>query len=427
MQNLFERAAEALWGPFSFMIIILFGGYLFVKSKAKFIIKAPISLLKCFENKKDNDITPFMALSNALAATMGTGNIVGVAAALAAGGPGALFWMQVSAFAGMMIKFSETALAVRFSSIAAGPMGYLQKIRRIGKPLAILFAVSCVAASVGSGCITQSNSAAQALVELSVPYWMCAIVFGVISWKISGDGVKGIMKLMTYIIPLITVGYIAISVAVIFRYKSSLTDALKIVVNSAFCFDSFVGGATGYTAKQAIRYGLARGIFSNEAGMGSSAIAYSLVKNADEKQQGMMAVVEVFADTVICCSLTGLTLILTDSYSIKNGASAAIDAFSLGLGPAFGYAAAIFIALFGLAAVCGWYTYGIKALEFLLSDKKYINDSFRLIYSIFSAAGAIIPFSTVWAASDFFTGIMMIINIFGLLMLVNHINDIINS
>jgi len=426
MQRLFERAAEALWGPFTLVMILFFGGYLLIKSRAKFIIKAPISVAKSL-SVKNNEISPFMSLSNALAATMGTGNIVGVAAAISSGGPGALFWMQIAAIAGMMIKFAETALAVKCSSIAPGPMGYLQKIKIVGKPLAVLFAISCIAASLGSGCITQSNSAAQALTELSVPSLYCALIFGFVSWKTAGGGVKGIMKLMTYLIPFITVGYIAMSAAVIFKYKYGLLSAFKTILTSAFCFDSFAGGAVGYTAKQAVRFGLARGIFSNEAGMGSSAIAYSLVKQVDAKQQGMLAIAEVFADTVVCCSLTGLVLILTDSYSNLNGAESAVKAFSLGLGDVFGYTAAVFIALFGLAAICGWYTYGIKALEFLLPDKKYISMPFRIIYSLFSAIGAVIPFSAVWAASDFFTGVMMIINLFGMLMLLDNINDIIKS
>lgn len=414
------------WGPFTMAVIMLFGGWMTLKSKGMFIIKAPLAVKKSLSSNHKGEITPFMSLSNALAATMGTGNIVGVATALSAGGPGALFWMQAAALSGMMIKFSEAALAVRFRKLGAGPMGYLKKIKYIGKPLALMFAISCAAASIGSGCMTQSNSAAGALQRLSVSPFVCAAVFGLLAWNATNGGIKGIMRLSSIMIPFITLGYIVLSISVIIKLRADLPAVLYDIMQSAFSFEAAAGGAAGYTVRLAVRYGLSRGIFSNEAGMGSSAIAYSLSAENDIQGQGALGIAEVFIDTVICCTLTGLVLLLSScELSGADGASMAIEAFSLSLGRKYGGMTAVFIALFGLASVCGWFTYGVEAVKTLFPNSGGALKIYHALYAVCSALGALAASETVWLLSDILTGAMLLINLFGMIMLIDEINGLI--
>ena len=428
MPNIIEKLSDLAWGPFTLLLLIVFGGWITFKSRALYIIKAPFAVKKLIMSKRSGDVTPFMVLCNTLAATMGTGNIVGVATAVAAGGPGALFWMQVAAVFGMMIKFSEAALAVKFSHAGAGPMGYLKEIKLIGRPLAVMFALLCASAAAGAGCMTQSNSAAGALSRLSISPVLSAALFGLAALIAIGGGVKGIMKLSVYAVPFITVGYIAMSAAVIIKFRTDIPGVLADAVRSAFCIDAVSAGTVGYTAKQAIRYGIARGIFSNEAGMGTSAIAYSLSCDNDMKEQGMLAVAEVFIDTVICCSLTGIVLLLSDCrLTGTDGAKIAADAFSSALGSGYGDITAIFIALFGIASVCGWFTFGSEAVKMLSGGNKLIGIIYRYIYALSAAAGAVISSNIVWALSDAFTGMMLLINMFGLLMLKDKIIEIIST
>ena len=429
MQNeILEKAAAVLWGPFTLLLLIIFGGFLVIKSKMRFIMAMPKAVKNAFSAEKCGEISSLMVLSNSLAATMGTGNIVGVAAAILSGGAGALFWMQIAALCGMMIKFSEAALAIKYRSLGAGPMGYLSRIKLLGKPLAVAFAVCCAAAALGSGCVTQSNSAAQALELFSIPPVWCALVFGVVSWFAAGGGIKGIMRFSSVLILVITIGYITMSLIVIIKFKDSLPLVFKGILREAFCIKAVCGGAAGHTIKEAIRFGLSRGIFSNEAGMGSSAIGYSLLKSDNAAEQGMLSIAEVFADTVICCSLTGLVLLLSGANFIsENGALAAINAFSVSLGEGYGKLCAAFIALFAIASVCGWYIYGVKALQFLMPKSKKAEKVYRFIYALCSALGAAAAADTIWLLSDVLTGSMMIINLFGLLLLHEDIAEIISK
>ena len=427
MTAVLERMSDMAWGPFPLLVLVLFGGWLTAESRAAYIIKAPFAVKRLFSKEHKGEITPFMTLSNALAATMGTGNIVGVATAVSAGGAGALFWMQAAAFFGMMIKFSEAALAVKFKAFGAGPMGYLSRIRYIGRPLAYLFAAACALASIGSGCITQSNSAAGAMTCLSVRPAVCAVFFGIICLLATGGGVKGLMRLSAYVIPFITVGYISMAAAVAVKFRADLGGVISDILKAAFCFRSAAGGAAGYTVRQAVRYGLSRGIFSNEAGMGSSAIAYSLSGDNDAKAQGMLAVAEVFIDTVLCCSLTGIVLLLSKcELSGYDGTTIAINAFSSALGGRFGGLTAVFIAIFGLASVCGWFTFGCEAVRLLFADSKPAMKAYRYIYAFAAAAGAVTSSKTVWLLSDTLTGIMLIINVLGMILLADEIKDIIS-
>lgn len=433
---LLERAAGALWGPFTMAIILGLGGYLTLKTRF-FSLR---SLPQAFRNivgdiggkrGEKRDVSAFMAMSTALGATMGTGNIVGVATAVVAGGPGAVVWMQLAALAGMMIKFAEVALAVKYKRQGAGPMGYLHALGKPGGVLAFLFAVSCVMASLGTGNMTQSNSAAQALSHFSVPPMLCAIALGLFTWVATGRGVRGIMLLSAWIVPVITVGYLLLSAAAVWQGRTQLPDAVGEMFAQAFGLRAAAGGTIGYTVRSAMRFGLARGVFSNEAGMGSSPIAHSQSDCTDPVAQGMWGILEVFIDTTLSCTLTALVLLTAEGgrllHGAQDGAALAIRCFTALLGGPSGALVAAFIALFGVTSVCGWYTYGKTALQYLLPQSAAAPTLYRLLYAVGVSLGALWGVRKIWLLSDFLTGLMMLFNLLGLLFLSPEVHRLVRA
>lgn len=427
---LLEHAAGALWGPFTMAVILGLGGYLTVKTRFFSLRSLPQALKNIVGDiraKQDGkrDVSAFMAMSTALGATMGTGNIVGVATAVAAGGPGAVVWMQLAALAGMMIKFAEVALAVKYKRLGAGPMGYLHALGKVGGVLAALFAMSCVVASLGTGNMTQSNSAAQALAHFSVSPILCAAVLGLFTWVATGKGIRGIMLLSAWIVPVITIGYLMLSIAAVWQGRSQLPDAIGGMFAQAFGLKAAAGGTLGYTVRSAMRFGLARGVFSNEAGMGSSPIAHSQSDCDNPVVQGMWGILEVFIDTTLSCTLTALVLLTAQGgmllYGAHNGAALAICCFSILLGAKWGALVAVFIALFGVTSVCGWYTYGKTALQYLLPKSAAAPKLYRLLYAVGVSLGALWSVRKIWLLSDLLTGMMMLFNIPGLLFLVQEV------
>ena len=433
---LLERAAGALWGPFTMIIILGLGGYLTVKTRFFSLRSMPQAFKNIigdigFKRQEKRDVSAFMAMSTALGATMGTGNIVGVATAVVAGGPGAVVWMQLAALAGMMIKFAEVALAVKYKRQGAGPMGYLHALGKLGGVLAVLFAFSCVAASLGTGNMTQSNSAAQAMAYFSVSPMLCAVVLGVFTWVATGKGVRGIMILSAWIVPFITVGYLVLSMAAVWQGRSQLPAALSTMFTQAFGLRAAAGGTIGYTVRSAMRFGLARGVFSNEAGMGSSPIAHSQSDCNDPVAQGMWGILEVFIDTTLSCTLTALVLLTAQGEELlqgaHDGAALAIRSFSALLGSHWGAMVAVFIALFGVTSVCGWYTYGKTALQYLWPKSHVAPKLYRLLYACGVSLGALWSVRRIWLLSDLLTGLMMLFNMLGLLFLAREVHQLVRN
>lgn len=423
---LLERAAGALWGPFTMAIILGLGGYLTVKTRFFSVRSLPGAfgnIIRDIGGKghKKRDVSAFMAMSTALGATMGTGNIVGVATAVVAGGPGAVIWMELAALAGMMLKFAEVALAVKYKRKGAGPMGYLHALGKLGGVLAFLFAISCVAASLGTGNMTQSNSAAQALAHFSVPPLLCAAVLGVFTWVATGKGIRGIMLFSAWVVPVITVGYLLLAAAALWQGRAELPRAVEEMLTQAFGLRAAAGGTIGFTVRNAMRFGLARGIFSNEAGMGSSPIAHAQSDSIDPVAQGMWGILEVFIDTTLSCTLTALVLLTAQGgrllHGAQDGAALAIRCFAALLGGPSGALVAVFIALFGVTSVCGWYTYGKTALQYLLPKSAVAPVLYRLLYAVGVALGALWGVRRIWLLSDLLTGLMLIFNLLGLLFL----------
>lgn len=422
-----ERIASAFWGPFTLLILLGLGGYLTLQTRFFSIRCLPEALRQMCRGKTQKGVgrpSAWMAMSTALGATMGTGNIVGVATAMVAGGPGAVLWMQIAALAGMMIKFSEVALAVEYRRLGPGPMGYLKLVSPSGKAKTLpdAFAVCCLTSAVGMGNMTQSNAASQALSSLSVPPVCCAVFFGIFTFMATGRGVGGVMRLSSWIVPVITVGYLALAGAAVWQERAALPLALRTVGEGAFGLRAAAGGAAGYGVRSAVRYGLSRGIFSNEAGMGSSPIAHAEADGKGPVEQGMWGILEVLIDTSLSCTLTALVLLTAGGgvfwqESGLDGAALATACFSTALDSRCGPVVSLFIALFGITSVCGWYAYGRRALEFLCPHCRTVMGVYRLLYAVGAALGAVWGSREIWLLCDFFTGTMLLLNLPGLIVL----------
>ena len=411
---------------------------------------------KSAHNKKEKaSVSQFQALCTALAATIGTGNIAGVAAAITIGGPGAVFWMWVAAFFGMMTNFSENILGIYFrrknknGEWSGGAMYYLQDglggkdkpkfFRVIGRVLAILFAICAILAAFGIGNMGQINkitlnmqSAFFDKVELqplfgvlpTVPTIIGVIIMAVGAVIIIG-GVKRIAAVAEKVVPFMAILYILGALVIILNHISSVGPAFASIFKLAFGMKAVAGGTAGYLFKQAVVQGCKRGVFSNEAGLGSSVMVHS---NSDVKEpvkQGLWGIFEVFADTIVVCSMTALVVLTSGYINLETGAFVAPKGISdanlvaKAFGNVFGAPGEWFIAiavfLFAFTTVLGWSHYGSKAVEYLINEKAVI--AFRIIFVGFMIVGAISTSSLAWDVSDTFNGMMMIPNLIGVLSL----------
>lgn len=423
MQAFLSHAAALAWGPLTTGLLMVVGGYLTIQTRIFPLRRAGAVVKTTFKSLRApcgaNGVTPFMAMSAALGATMGTGNIVGVATALTAGGPGAVVWMCAAALVGMMIKLAEIALAVRYRRQGAGPMGYLRLVSPAGGALAAVFAVCCVAAALGTGNMTQSNSIAQALGHFSVKPVFCAVAVGIFTLFATGKGVRGVMVLSSWLVPAITVGYIAAAAAAVWQERSLLFGAAQAMFAQALGIRAAAGGAAGYTVGAAVRFGVARGVFSNEAGMGTAPIAHAEANVSDGVTQGMWGIVEVFLDTIVSCTLTALVLLTAGGGRLwrcgLTGAPLVSACFDAALGFGWGAAVAVFIALFGITSICGWFAYGLRALQSLCPHCNSTRRAYWLLYAAGASIGSVWSAQTVWLLSDLLTGLMTMVNMTGLL------------
>lgn len=413
-----EKTATVLWGPFTLALLLLTGLFIAVKTEFYPIWGMPRALLNTlFAKGEKGSVSPALSLCSALAATMGTGNIVGVATAISAGGAGALFWMEISAISGMMIKYAEASLAVKHRKLGAGPLGYLRRLGKSGNMLSAFFAFICLLAALLTGNMTQSNSAAQALESFDISPWLCALLLATAAWLMTGAKESGLMRLTALLITPLTLFYLTLCVLAVWNCRNLLPSVFADIFACAFGIDSIFGGVSGCAMRDAVRYGLSRGIFSNEAGMGTSPIAYSLSNNFSAAEQGCLGAAEVFIDTTVCCTLTGLVLLLSNADSSADGAQFAISAFAAVLGEKAGVAATLMIALFALASVCGWYIYGIFSLKRLLPKSEKALFIYRVLYALLAGAGVFFRVKTIWLVSDILTGLMLMINLCGVILL----------
>ena len=354
---------------------------------------------------------------------MGTGNIVGVAGAISVGGAGAVFWMWVSALFGTSLAFAENVLGVKYKNLSRqkipSPMSYISE--GMGRnAFGVIYAVVCMLASFGIGNMTQTNAIASAASEIGISPILAGAAAAVLCGSIIFRGARKTAAAAEKIIPAISLLYFAAAVAVIIIFRRNMGETLKTIFLSAFGFRQAAGGFLGAAAKKAVSVGLRRGVFSNEAGMGSSVLVHTETDCDEPIQMGMWAVAEVIIDTIICCSLTAFVILLTGADSCKGeGLAMAAEGFRRGLGSYAADFVAVAAMIFAFCTLLGWYFYGEKCLLFISGEKNSRRNLliFRTVYTAAAFIGAISELSVIWNTADIFNWLMLVINLFSILIL----------
>ncbi len=425
LADVLNRIDSIVWGPW--LLILLVGTGVFLSCRLGFlqVMKLPRALKLIFfaRNKGDGDIDSFKALCTALAATVGTGNIVGVATAIKLGGPGALFWMWLAAFFGMATKFSEGCLAVKFrqvddqGNIAGGPMYYIEMgLGKKWKPLAVAFALfGIMTAMLGSGTTTQMNaivSSVQAGFGVST-YITCAIVTILVA-IITFGGLQSISKTASKIVPAMAVIYFIITVIFLGMNSAELPRAIGEVFSGAFNGTAAAGGFAGAGLMLTIRSGIARGLYSNESGLGSAPIVAAAAKTKWPAEQGLISMTGTFIDTIIICTLTGLTIIVSGVWTgPTNGAEMTQAAFATTYGSLAPFILTISLTLFAFTTIIGWNYYGERCWEYLFGTKTI--KLYRLGYIAILASAVFLKLEAIWSLADIVNGLMAIPNLIALL------------
>ncbi|HTN56381.1 MAG TPA: sodium:alanine symporter family protein [Microbacterium sp.] len=438
LQAVLENISSWIWGPWILIPLLLGTGlYLTIRLGGIQFLKLGAALhLGLFTRRdpnSDGDISQFQALTTALAATVGTGNIVGVATAIGIGGPGALFWMWVTGLLGMASKYSEAFLGVRFRTTDAageksgGPQYYLERgiKNRFGRFLAIFFAISAVIACFGIGNMTQGNSISANLENsFSIPTWVTGIVLTIFAMLVLVGGIKSIGRVTAGLVPVMIIFYVLGAIYILIANIAGVPAAFAQIFTEAFTGTSAVGGFAGSLIIVAVQMGVARGIFSNESGMGSAAIAAAAAKTSHPVRQGLVSMTQTFIDTIIVVTCTGLVIITTGTWNqvdpeTGEQISAALmtgEAFSHGLPGEWGhYIVTIGLVLFAGSTILGWSYYGERSLERLLGVRAIMP--FRIIFSLVVFVGCTTQLGVVWAFSDVMNGLMALPNLIGLLVL----------
>lgn len=432
-----------VWGPI--MLVFLVGTGVFLTIRLKFLPwrNLGFALGQVFQKRDKTksaehtgDISPFQSLMTALAATVGTGNIVGVATAMVLGGPGAIVWMWISALFGLSTKYAESTLAVKYrvtnanGEMAGGPMYALErgfKTKWLGKTLAILFAVFAVGASFGIGNMTQANSISDALNStFSIPQWVVGVLLVTFVGIVLIGGIKSIGRVCEMIVPFMAVFYIICGIIVICFNWSNLGTGLEQIFTMAFNPQAVAGGVGGTivaSMMSAMRWGVARGVFSNEAGLGSAPIAAAAAKTNSAANQGYINMTGTFFDTIVICSITGLVIASSGQLGVLNadgtlltGAQLTIASFSTAFGSFGGIIVSIGLTLFAFSTILGWEYYGEKSLGYLI-DNKMAYMIYRILFTIAVYIGATQALQIVWDLSDTMNGLMAIPNLISLIVL----------
>ncbi|WP_018932489.1 alanine/glycine:cation symporter family protein [Gracilibacillus lacisalsi] len=415
-----------VWGPP--LLILLVGTGLYLTFRLVFLQfkLLPYALKLAFSKKQDKsskgDISHYQALTTAMAATIGTGNIAGVATAVVAGGPGAVFWMWITALVGMATKYAEALLAVRFrvenenGEMSGGPMYYLErglKNKPIGKFLGVLFAIFASIAAFGIGNMVQSNTAASSLEEsFSISPFITGIVFTVLAALVIIGGIKSIGKVTAFFVPVMGAFYILGGLILIVLNFDLVPGAISFIFEDAFTGSAVGGGILGTV----IRYGVARGVFSNEAGLGSAPIAAAAARTDYPARQALVSMTQVFFDTIIVCSITGITIVMAGQWDAGLDGSALTSAsFAQFLGTSGSYIVTFGILFFTFSTILGWSYYGEKSIHYLMGAKGV--RVYRYIFIAFVFIGAVVSLDVVFNFSDVMNGLMAFPNLIGLLAL----------
>lgn len=414
------------WGPPMLILLVGTGFWLtFALRGLQFRKLGHAMYLALIKRKEDTDqpgdITHFQALMTALSATVGTGNIAGVATAIAIGGPGALFWMWITGLVGMATKYAEAVLAVKYrvvdenGEMSGGPMYYIS--RGLNMPwLGTIFAIFASVAAFGIGNMVQSNSVADAVqATYQVPHLVTGLILMGCTAAVILGGIKQIGRVTGVLVPIMIVFYMAGATYIILINIAEVPAALAFIVKQAFTPTSAVGGFAGASIMLAIRMGVARGVFSNESGLGSAPIAAAAAQTKSPITQALVSMTQTFIDTLIVCTMTGLVLILSGLWSNgETGAKLTTMAFAAEM-PGGAHIVTIGIILFAYSTILGWSYYGEKSIEYLFGIKAVLP--YRIVFVCFVGVGAITKLSLVWNISDTLNGLMAIPNLIGLLLL----------
>lgn len=413
-----------VWGPPLMILLIGTGIMLTIRLGLLQVVKLPkaLSLIFSARNNGSGDVSSFQALCTALAATVGTGNIVGVATAVKLGGPGALFWMWIAAFFGMATKYAEGVLAVKYRTMDAngnasgGPMYYIEQgLGKSYKPLAVMFAIfGAMTAALGSGTFTQVNAITSIVnVSFDVPVYYTAAVLTVLVAVITIGGLQSIAKVASKIVPFMAALYVISAISILVMYADVLPAAIKLVIDSSFNTTAASGGFLGASVMLAMRSGIARGIYSNEAGLGSAPIVAAAAKTKWPAEQGLISMTGTFIDTIIICTMTGLTLIVSGAWcGDVNGAAMTEAAFASAFPSIAKYLLTGGLVLFAFSTIIGWCYYGERCIEYLFGVKGIMP--YRLVYIGLVGAGVFLKLETIWVIADIVNGLMAIPNLIAL-------------
>ncbi|MDN3310272.1 sodium:alanine symporter family protein [Microbacterium oryzae] len=437
IQAFLEQLSSIIWGPWLLIPLLLGTGlYLTIRlGGLQFVRLGPalsLGILRRKDRGAEGDISQFQALTTALAATVGTGNIVGVATAIGIGGPGALFWMWVTGLLGMASKYSESFLGVRYRTTDAagerngGPQQYLERgIRNgFGKVLAFAFTIFTIFACFGIGNMTQGNSVAANLERsFSIPTWATGVVLTIIALAVLVGGIKSIGRVTAGFVPIMIVFYVIGALYILIANIADVPAAFATIFHDAFTGSAAAGGFAGSVIIVAIQFGVARGIFSNESGMGSAAIAAAAAQTSHPVRQGLVSMTQTFIDTIIVVSMTGLVIITTGAYQLTDDAGAQIEAslmtgeaFTHGLPGEWGHwVVTLALVMFAFSTILGWSYYGERNVEKLLGRRAVLP--FRIVFSLVVFIGCTTQLGVVWAFSDVMNGLMALPNLIGLLIL----------
>ncbi len=443
-----QQADRIVWGPWLIFLLLGCGCYLMISLHFLPLrnLLAALGLIFHSKSRKSTDgegVSSVSALTTELAATIGTGNIVGVATAMVLGGPGALFWMLLSGIIGLSTKLVESTLCVRYrvrdhkGKPVGGPMYVLQNAfpyRRMGRILAVLFAIFAILASFGMGNMTQGNSIAEALaVTFGVGRTATGMVLGILTILVILGGIDKIARVTEYLVPCMAVFYLFGTGMVIFTHLHNLPAGIWQILWGAFCPKAMAGGSIGFlcsvgngiacSGRQAMRYGVSRGVFSNEAGLGAAGISAACADTKDAVRQGYISMTGVFIDTIVICSLTGLAIASSGMLGQRdaqgeflNGTALMIAVFSATFGRVGEWMLTLSIALFAFATIIAWEYQGEKAFEYLMG-RCHRTGWYRVGYGIAAFLGAVCSLEAVWDFSDICNGLMSVPNLLAVVML----------
>ncbi len=430
--DILTRIDRLIWGPPLLVLLVGTGIFLTWKLGMIQVFRLPLALRYVLNSRKaeigvQGDVSSFAALSTALSATIGTGNIVGVATAIKTGGPGALFWMVLAAFFGMATMYSESLLAVKYRIVDAngqmsgGPMYYIKK--GLGQKwysgvLSTLFAIFGVnVALFGIGTFPQVNAIVDsARIAFDIPEALSAAVISLLVAVVTLGGIRRIAAVAQFLVPFMAIGYVLGSLVIVGLNLEKLPETLALIINSAFTGTAARGGFLGAGVMLAVRMGIARGIFSNESGLGSAPIAAAAAKVKEPARQGLISMTGTFLDTIVICFLTGTVLVMTDSWTGDlAGVYMTSYAFSTVLAEAGNYIVTVGLIFFAFTTILGWNYYGERCTEFLVGVKGILP--YRIIYILIVASGAFLTLDVIWVLADIVNGLMAVPNLIALLAL----------